>query len=324
MENHIKELFKKYISGRINKTERENIRNSVSLMSNKELDHVLSDVWNEYDGYKEINEFNLLLDKIRPRKRILRLRIVASMAASLIICVMIGIQLYYYNDNKKLNQFVSQDITMNVESGERTNITLPDGTKVALNAGTSMSYSVDYGLRTREVRMAGEAFLDVAKDPEKPFKLTTEYVGIEVLGTKFNINAYTNSDLVEATLIEGSVKLTTKGMKTQTITMKPNEKAVYNKKSDELSVTQKATTHFETAWLEGKLVFRSAEFKEILRKLERRYGVEIVITNIEKYNTDLFTGTFKEDYVNGVLKILQLHYNFTYTDNDGYIQILFK
>ncbi len=324
MENHIKTLFRNYITGKANKAEREDIRHTVARMPDTELDGILSELWNEYDGSKEINEFESIISKIRPQKKIFRLRYVATVAASILICTMIGLQIYFYNDNKRLSNFISQDVVMRVQSGERTDITLPDGTKVSLNSGTTLSYSVDYGLVTREVKLVGEAFLDVVKKPHIPFRLNTEFVGIEVLGTKFNINAYTESDIVETTLLEGSVRLTTKGIKSQTIVMAPNEKAVYNKKNDQLSVIKKASSNFETAWLEGKLVFRMTEFKDIMKKLEQRYGVEIEMVNIEKYNTDLFNGTFKEDYINGVLKILQLHYDFTYTDDNGNIRIIWK
>lgn len=324
MENHIKDLLNKYLSGRINKGELEHIRHSVSQMSNHELDKVLSEVWDEYDGMKKIDDFDLILKKIQPKKKVFRFGLVASVAASILICTLIGIQIYFYKDNRRLNEFIHKDIVMNVESGERTNITLPDGTKVSLNAGTTISYSGDYGLVSREVKLDGEAFMDVVKDREKPFRVNTEYVGIEVLGTKFNINAYSSSELIETTLIGGSIKLTTKGDRKQTVVMSPSEKAIYNKKTDQLSITKQSSTHFETAWLEGKLVFRSAEFKDVLSKLEKRYGVNIEIVNMEKYPTDSFYGTFKEDYVNGVLKILQLHYDFTYTDNDGDIKIYLK
>lgn len=324
MENHIKDLLNKYLSGRINKDELEHIRCSVSRMPDQELDKVLYEVWNEYEGTKQINDFDLILNKIQPEKKVFRFRFVASVAASVLICMLMGLQVYFYKDNKRLNDFIHRDIVMNMESGERTNITLPDGTKMSLNAGSTISYSADYGLISREVKLDGEAFMDVVKDKEKPFRLQTQFVGIEVLGTKFNVNAYSSSELIETTLIDGSIKLTTKGDKQQTIIMSPNEKAVYNIKSGLLSITQLSSTHLEVAWLEGKLVFRSAGFKDIINKLEQRYGVSIEIVDMEKYNTDLFTGSFKEDYVNGVLKILQLHYNFTYTEKDGNIRISLK
>jgi len=324
MENQLKHLVEKFIWGKTNKTERKNIRESVSQISDKELEEILSDIWDNYNGSKAINEFNSLMSQLRPHRKKIQVRSMLLVAASFLICIMMGLQVYYYMDNQRLSDFISQEVTMKVESGERTDITLPDGTTVALNAGTTISYSVDYGLVAREVKMAGEAFLDVVKNPNKPFRLNTEYVSIEVLGTKFNVSAYSNYDLVETVLVEGSVKLTTKGAKAQTVTMSANDKAVYSKKIDQLSVTKNSTTYTETAWLDGKLVFRSAQFKEILEKLELRYGVKIFIDNMEKYNTDLFTGTFKEDSANGILKILQLHYNFTYTNESGDIHIILK
>lgn len=325
MENQIKSLLKKYISGKTDKQERADIRHSVSQMSDKELELLLWDVWNDYDDIKEANsDFNVILNKIRqPQRRIISWRPVASVAASILLCVMLGLQVYNYKDNRRLNEFVNQEAIMNVESGERTNITLPDGTRVALNAGTTISYSVNYGLKNREVNLSGEAFFEVVKNPDKPFKLNTEYVGVEVLGTEFNVNAYADMDWVETTLINGSVKLTTKGATPQSIIMSPKDKVVYSKAADKLSIVSGVSTRQEIAWMEGYLVFRSIAFGDVIKKLEKRYGVEIEIMNQDD-NIGTFTGSFKEDYVNGALKILQDIYNFTYTDHEGRICIYFK
>jgi ferric-dicitrate binding protein FerR (iron transport regulator) len=122
--------------------------------------------------------------------------------------------------------------------------------------------------------------------------------------------------------LEGSVRLTTKGTKTRTVILSPHEKATYYKSRDILSVSQ-TNTHFETAWLRGELVFRSARFSEIIDKLEKRYGIDIEIHG-KDYDKDLFTGNFKEDYVNNILKILQIHYNFTYTETNGKILVRFN
>jgi ferric-dicitrate binding protein FerR (iron transport regulator) len=162
--------------------------------------------------------------------------------------------------------------------------------------------------------VAGEAYLKVFKDAAAPFLINTDYLQIEVLGTEFNLSFY--EDMAETTLIEGSIKLTTKGAHPQTIVLSPNQKAIYNTKSEYLHVIP-TSTYTETAWLRGELIFRSSDFAHIMDKLKIRYGIDIEIEN-NKYDSDLFTGNFQTDSIDKILKILQLHYKFTYkyTAND--------
>ncbi|NDV81899.1 FecR family protein [Bacteroides sp. 51] len=327
MEKHIVNLLNKFISGKIDRNERKTLRNAISEMSDMELSKALSEAWNEYDGnIQNGNDFDQLARKLRisppQQKKNYTLRTVARIAAAIAIPLFIGFQIYLYTQNERLNNFIDNQLQVNIQSGEMADITLPDGTKVYLNSATTMSYPVDFGLKSREVRLAGEAFLDVAKNKEKPFYVHTDYVQIEVLGTKFNINAYPDLNTVETTLIEGSVKLTTKGTTPRSIIMKPNQKVVYNKLQDVLSVND-TQAHFETAWTRGELVFRSATFADVMNKLQKRYGVEIEIVN-NRYNADLFSGSFKEEYITGVLKKLQVHYNFTFTDKNEKILIHFN
>ncbi len=325
MGKHIRHLFNEYISRKITSEDRRRLKDSVLKMSDKELGETLSEVWEEYDGKMDrLTDWDLIVKKINPeKKRRYTLKKVALIAAAILLPILIGFQVYYYKDNKRLNDFIAREVMMKVESGEKADITLPDGTKVFLNAATTISYPIDYGLKTRNIKLTGEAYLEVTENKQIPFLLDAGPATIKVLGTKFNVNAYKNSDIIETTLIEGSVRFTTKGTIPKTILLSPNEKAIYYKDTDVLDI-KKTTTHFETAWLKGELVFRSVKFQEIVSKLRQRYGVDIEIKNIEKCSQDLFTGSFKEDYANGVLKILQMHYDFTYTDTNGKILITFR
>jgi ferric-dicitrate binding protein FerR (iron transport regulator) len=247
---------------------------------------------------------------------------VGKIAAAILIPLIIGLNIYYYTDNKKLADFVAGSTSVNIASGEKAQITLPDGTVIFLNAATSISYPSDFGLKGREIFLSGEAYLDVVKNEKIPFYVNTDLIRIKVLGTKFNVSAYDDSSIIEASLVEGSIELTTKGAKPQSVTLSPLEKVTYYKEHDILSIF-KTSTHFETAWLRGELVFRSVKFSDIVSKLERRYGVNIEIIGTD-YNKHLFTGSFKEDYIDSVLKILQLHYNFKYTKTGDEISIRFN
>ena len=292
MEKHINNLLNKFINENITPDERKVLKNSVTELSDEELKQAMSDVWEQYEtkatspvAFEQIARKLSIKSQSSMRHTLL---FIAKVAAVIAIPLLIGIQIHLYITNDKLNKFIDQQLAIQVESGEKAAITLPDGTKVYLNAATSLSYPSDFGLYQRDIYLTGEAYLEVAKDAEKPFHVHTDDVEIEVLGTKFNVNSYPDQDEVETTLIEGAVKL-----------------------------------HFETAWTRGELVFRSAKFSDIIEKLKKRYGVEIQITG-DKYNTDLFTGSFKEEYIHGVLRLLQMHYQFTYTEKNGKILIRMK
>jgi ferric-dicitrate binding protein FerR (iron transport regulator) len=217
---------------------------------------------------------------------------------------------------------MNNEQTVEVVSGEKADITLPDGTRLYLNSASSVTYPTHFGLKYRDIFLSGEAYMEVAKDATKPFRVHTARIDAEVLGTTFNISAYPDNDEIETTLLEGSLKLVPKDNTLPSILLKPNEKAIYSFRRHRLSTTL-TTGRFETAWMRGELVFRSARFNEIIEKLSKRYGVSIHVVG-NKYNDDLFTGSFKEDYIQGVLKLLQMHYHFTYIEQNGRIEITMK
>ncbi|MDR1370440.1 MAG: FecR domain-containing protein [Dysgonamonadaceae bacterium] len=327
MRKELKELINTHIHGRLNVEEREYLRQNLSMMSDDELTGILSDIWNKFeDKTTPENDFDHLSEKLgiipQQKKTHNLLYWTRKAAAAILIPLIVGLSVYHYAENKKLNNFIANSTSIDVASGEKAQITLPDGTTVCLNAATTISYPSDFGLKAREIFLNGEAYLDVSKNEKIPFFVNTDLVQIKVLGTKFNVNAYSSASIIETYLVEGSIELTTKGAKPQSIILSPNEKAAYYKERDILSVF-KTSTRFEMAWLRGELVFRSVQFSDIVEKLERRYGVKIQVMG-DDYNKNLFTGNFKEDYIDGVLKILQLHYNFTYTKNGDEVQIRFE
>lgn len=327
MEKNIKELLEKHISGTIDVEERKYLKKSLSGVLHSDLSNILSDIWSNYhDRIWFDDDFDQFIEKLQipteERKPVHFLFRIGKIAASILIPLILGFSIYFYRENKSLSNFMGTTTSINISSGEKTQIVLPDGTLVSLNSATTLSYPSDFGLNKRNITLSGEAYLEVAKNENIPFCVNTDMISVEVLGTKFNINAYNNSDIVETSLLEGSVKITTRGKNSRSVILSPHEKAIYLKSRDLLSVSQ-TNTHFETAWLRGEMVFRSARFSEIIDKLKKRYGVEIEV-NGKGYDEELFTGSFKEDYIINVLKILQNHYSFTYEEVNGKIQVHFN
>jgi len=195
--------------------------------------------------------------------------------------------------------------TISTPRGGQYQVTLSDGTKVWLNAASSIRFPVFFAGNERRVEITGEAYFEVAKNISKPFKVKTTASEIEVLGTHFNINAYDDESAVKTTLLEGMVKVSTPatGGKSTSRFLQPGQQSGISKEGT-ISVLNNADTEEALAWKNGRFQFRSADIKSILRQISRWYDVDVVY----KGNVNLhFTGQLKRDeYVSKVFEKLAL------------------
>lgn len=223
---------------------------------------------------------------------------------------------YFFQQYKENHAPVSMNI-ITVPAGQRANITLPDGTNVWLNARTTLQYPSSFNRRQRTVALNGEAYFDVSKNKKKPFVVQTKNYNIEVLGTKFNVNAYTDQGEFETALMQGSVKTSSLLHPEQTVTLSPHHRAYL--KNGKLHVAT-VSDHDPYRWKEGLICFKNVPFLKIMKKFEKCYGIRIFINNKEvvKYN---FTGKFRQaDGVDYALRVLQNDINFKFEkDNDKQI-----
>jgi ferric-dicitrate binding protein FerR (iron transport regulator) len=188
-----------------------------------------------------------------------------------------------------------------------------------LNVASVLRYKLNYGDTIRKVNLKGEGFFEIKKDPAKPFIVQTKHLDIEVLGTSFNVYAYDEEQIVETTVVTGKVKVKTHTSPALVAYLKPDEKALYHPQTGDLKIA-KTDKRMETAWLKGALVFRSVPLKEILYKLERKYGVTIHLDN-KRIEEDVFTGSFDSEYISDIMKILQKHYQFKYKIEGDHVYI---
>jgi len=227
---------------------------------------------------------------------------------------------------------------ISTKNGSKTNLVLPDGTKVWLNSNSEMTYDKNFGTKKREVTLSGEAYFDVVKNAEKPFVIHTSKMDIKVIGTAFNVKCYPGEKTTETSLIRGSIEVTMKDRQ-EKIMLKPNEKLVinqdvtseksesFNKKRSEplqagtpkpiisvnhLTLYPADSSVIETAWVKNKLTFSSETFEDIALKMERWYGVQINFKN-EQLKKRPFTGTFEKESVAEALNALQLSIPFSFS-----------
>ncbi len=204
---------------------------------------------------------------------------------------------------------VSETVKMNeviIPYGKKSHIVLDDGTVVWLNAGSQLAFPTSFSGRNREVFLQGEAYFDVAHSSGKPFLVNTGDITAKVLGTRFNISAYSSDSEVITVLLEGSVAISDNSrglMKKETI-LEAGQKASYEKDTKALSVKLEEDPDFHIAWTDGWFRFSRESLISILKKLERYYNIETVF--IEPYvSTDLISGKLDlKDSLEDVMKAL--------------------
>ncbi len=153
--------------------------------------------------------------------------------------------------------------------GGKYQVNLPDGSKVWLNSTSSLRFPALFIGKTREVELSGEAFFDVAKNTEKPFKVITKDQIVEVLGTQFNINSYSDEKDIKTTLIEGSVKII---YKDKVVLLNPGQQ--FQPVESKVKVVD-ADTEEVIAWKNGYFLFKNEDIQSIMRKISRWYNVEV-------------------------------------------------
>ena len=190
--------------------------------------------------------------------------------------------------------------------GGQFQLILSDGTKVWLNAASSLRYPSAFGPGERKVELDGEAYFEVAKNVTKPFLVSSSKQVIEVLGTHFNVNAYTNEPVVSTTLLEGSIKVISPFANTYKI-IRPGQQSSIDKDDEPEIKVKNVDTDEAVAWKNGYFMFEKEELGSILRKVSRWYDVEIENPQGQKLNKLLFSGTLsKYSDVSKVLRKLEL------------------
>lgn len=200
-----------------------------------------------------------------------------------------------------------------------SNFTLEDGTVITLNKNSRLSYSDKYGKDSRNVKLEGEAYFEVAKDSNKPFQVEMNGASITVLGTHFNVKADAESDDITATLVEGSIRF--EGAK-QNIVMTPNQQLTFNRSTNKVDVKEIDTETF-TAWKDGLLKYKSIPFIELIENLKDIYQVEIRIDDERLADPSItVSGTFdQKQSIEQILKVISCSLPVQWTNNDGIYHI---
>ncbi len=232
-----------------------------------------------------------------------------------------GIHLANFSDNQltyieqpKSDASVKQFIS--VPYGKTLKIQLPDSSIVILNAGSTLEFPSRFDTSKRQVTLTGEGFFDVTKNPSQPFIVLAKNLNVEVLGTRFNVQAYPEDRVVETALEEGSVSLSSASEPNKNLLLIPGELATYMINS---GVLTKKTDNIQqkTAWTRGELLLDNTAFTDILKTLERHYNIKTV-NQYPELEQESFSGTVKLNLgIEQTLQLLKLDTDFDFTLNNN-------
>ncbi|MEC5144298.1 FecR domain-containing protein [Chitinophaga sp. 212800010-3] len=197
-------------------------------------------------------------------------------------------------------------VQTSIASGDHIKqLQLPDGTKIWLNTASNLIVPENFGNNTRELTLTGEAYFEVANSPAAPFVLHTGKLTTRVLGTSFNVKAYTEDKTIAVTVVSGKVGVTSRsGAKAEPMLVTPDQRAVYDKTNNELQREEHIGSGDMTAWKEGRLLFRNTPMNEVLNALKRRYHVNVSCSPAME-DCPVY-GDFNNEPLEKVLKVLAL------------------
>jgi ferric-dicitrate binding protein FerR (iron transport regulator) len=358
------DLFQKFASGELRESdehELEQWRRKTDL-NNLIYEEITSDqnfCESLRKGFWKDNskEWENLLERINPQiyktvKLSPRNYWLSAVAAGLLLLIGLSVGWLFTRSDKLIVSGEDAFTYIYSPRGQRTQVVLPDKSKVWLNSETSMRYSSSFNTVSREVEIEGEAFFEVEKNPEKPFIVNASEIKVKVYGTSFNVKAYPHDKTIETTLIEGRLsiipnKITNEG--SGEVFLNPQQKITYTKAdgsiggdsenqiavkerkqadkvvSDEprLELISNVDIQPESSWKVGKLYFKDETFGEMAIKLERWYDVKLHFED-EEIKEYRFTGVFDKETINQAMEALRLSsqqsYRYTMKFRDIYIR----
>ena len=351
----IDELLIKYLTGSAGKDERETARTWINESAEHgeyfdELKNIyqltgiirqpsgfdVKEGWNRVKAGYYRQRFEAEMKNRKTLRRRVFLGITVTAVAATLVAFFLGLNgrsLFFGHKNTA----TAYNEVM-VPLGAKSLVTLSDGTKVWLNAGSKLRYPLNFSAGKREVYLEGEAFFNVTKNKHKQFIVETSNLDVKVYGTKFNLKSYPDENLIQTTLVEGSIAIETHtdNSKHKTYKLSPNQTATFYKSvpgnsfgnntvtvnptsshttqpvKQAIEISSKIDPVPVTSWKDPEWVIVGEDLGDFAVKLERRYNVKITFRDesLKKYK---FSGTLADETFEQVLKIVQLSAPILYT-----------
>ncbi len=316
MNQEDKNIIDKYLNNNASIEEQSKFKKLLSQSHVYGLKEYIRKDWDDYfkaNQDSEINDLSNVLDrlhhKINLKESLQRQsftrklfqwysKAVAIIIIPLMIAGMVAL-IKFVNLNQLLAE-KSSVVSISSPSGMRMSFNLPDGTMGTLNGNSTIEYPVPF-TNNRKVKLSGEAYFEVYHDKKHPFVVNTNLIDIQVLGTKFNVDAYPDVNYATVILEEGSVLCELSSVKKKII-LNPNQRIrVVGETYDKRDVNAQEYT----AWRNGKMILHGDSMEDVAHRISRWYGVDVDIQDAE-LSAYSFRATFVNDSLEEVLRLLKM------------------
>ena len=311
MKEKLLVLLKKYIGKQSTTDEVKELHSSLLKIDDESAFRALTNLWedhvpdsNEFAAQQQQVKANLdraiLQNNIKQHNFRKAISIVWKVAAVSLALIASN----YIFDWTNLFSPTEKFISIVTKPGESATIELPDGSKVNLNSASKLTYSSEFNKRNRSVSLEGEAFFDIRKSKTDKFVVHTSKHKVEVMGTTFNVYSYKAESTFSVTLLTGKVKVLKVGDNSEIAILKPNQKFEFDRHATKY-ILSNSDTSFETAWMRGEIIFRNEPLNSVITRLERFYGVDILVkSDIQGIDKEVLTGRFEKGEIDDVLTVL--------------------
>jgi len=320
-KNKTTKILNKYLSGRFSAEKERLVQQWIIKESDqKEKEQASLDYWDElevkadgsaFSAYKRVES---KIAKTGSTTVIIPLYKKLLRVAAILIPLFIIAGGYHYYTSVKHNM-----TEISVAYGEDKHLFLPDGSEIWINAGSTIKYPNELGGPERLVHLDGEAYFSVIKDESRPFIVRTKALSVKVLGTKFNVKAYSCDEKAMTTLASGKVEVTTNTNVSKIL--KPNEHLIFNKTTSDIGITE-VTTVETGGWIIGQIIFDNVSHKEIMQTLERRFNI-VIEDKTGVPDSKLYTIKFvKNESLDEIMSVLEELIGFSCERNNNKLILL--
>lgn len=311
----IEELLPGYLSGELSDHDRTMIDEwRMESSENEALYLEFLKAWEAIPVLHEMEQFNSFEALKRVNARVVKTDpanwwMYIQRVAAILLVPLIIYSGYITSRNVSLKQLHVENVVMQTISSRQgmvSQFVLADGTKVWLNSCSELQFPSSFKGDMREVKLKGEAFFEVAKNKNQPFRVNAKELNIDVLGTSFNVVSYDDETQAEVILVEGKVNLSADNglVKNEYGTMHPGQRSVFKEESQKV-YTEEVKVDKYIAWLDGTLIFRDDNMVDVVKRLSRWFNVEIVINDPEIKNY-AYKATFRNENLTQVLNLLKI------------------
>lgn len=313
--NDFDELMPGYLSGDLSAEDRAKMEQwRASSLENEEYYRDSLKAWESMSLLQEMEQFNSF-DALRS----INSRLIDSkstiwinrikLLAAIFVLPLLAYSGYVTWNNLSLKKSLLEHVVMQTitsRQGMVSQFELADGTKVWLNSGSALEFPTSFPGGYRDVKLKGEAYFEVSKMKNKPFRVNADELNVEVLGTSFDVINYTNEKTAEVILVEGTVNLLVNrgGEQSNGGMLSPGQLGVYSDETGKVS-TQVVNVDKYIAWRDGNLIFRDDKMEEVVKRLSRWFNVEIFINDPE-IKAYIYKATFRNENLMQVLNLLKI------------------